>query len=439
MELTARELTVNLDARKDRIAAIVAPTDVETALQEIHERIWKLLPRVPDRKSLENLVDIAAGDIALRRWYTQIRCDPPDREAFRQLLEWRGGHVKAEITKTIHIHLASEDAVEEVLENVIVALWSGRGTFDPDKGWFVPWARAIAKNKARSYRPFDWRVVSIDTDRDRPLDLPSAAQSPEDAATAIERTEDADGPPAACFVEILRLVQEFEPHEAIAFLFNRYLEVKPEQIALSIRESSLPDALAQIEQLVRARHPEIAGIDTLLAPLAARLDSRTERFGQFFSGEENVESEIGRWAAKVHRSVRGTILQMGKRFLKLVCDLSAAAHEITCFLWIRLLDRPPVALRHQADRELAGLLETFHVSYSQRALLSMNQVEWCTSDLRKRIRHGRSLNDFAGADLYGSIKRWCNHVGLLMEAPAAAGHMLGYAYITGSLTKGKSR
>jgi DNA-directed RNA polymerase specialized sigma24 family protein len=336
MQLTREELTAFLSERKSRIAALAAPTDVEVALVELDERIGKQLPVVPDTKSLESLVNIAATDIALRPLYAGYCSDHADDEMFRKLLDWREGFLEAEVLKTIRSHVSSREAVEAVMANVMVALWDSRKTFDPRKGWFVPWARAIALNKARGHRPFNWREVSIETSQQRPLDLPASGPSPEDAAVAGERSADSDGPPPKSFVEILLMVQEFEPHEAIAFLFNRYLGVKPEQIALRIRESSLPDALAEVTKIVRALHPEIAGIDTLLTPLASRVNGRAEKFGQFVPSDSTIEKEIGRWAARIHRSVRGTILQMGKRFLRLVCDLSAAAHEIVAFLWIRL-------------------------------------------------------------------------------------------------------
>jgi hypothetical protein len=235
------------------------------------------------------------------------------------------------------------------------------------------------------------------------------------------------------------MVQEFEPREVIAFLFNRYLDVMPAQIAARIRESSLADALADATALIRTQYPEIAGIDTVLAPLAGRLSGIAEKFGQYAGGSGTLERDIGRWAEKIHRAVSGTILQMGKSFLRFVCGLSAAAHEIVCFLWIRFLYRPPIALRRVVDRELMHLVEIFHEDYSRRELLSLPQVESCTGPVRKRISPEWSLNVFAGADLYASIRRWCDHIDLLIAGAASAEHMLGYAYITGSLTKGKSR
>jgi DNA-directed RNA polymerase specialized sigma24 family protein len=439
MKLTAEELTAFLDARKDRIAAIVAPADVEVALADIQGRIGERLADVGDRPSLESLVKVEATDFALRPWYTRFCCDPPDGEAFRQLFEWHEAYVKTEIRKTIRLHLASRgtEHVESVMADVMNALWENRRTFNRKKGAYVPWARGIAMNKARSYRSFNRREVSIDTDRDRPEEFPSGGPSPEDASD--ERLGDVQGPPAECFAEILRMVQEFEPHETIAFLCNRYLDIKPALIARSLGGSSLNEALAEVVRLVRARYPDITGIEALLAPIASRISGLTEMFGQYADAGRELEKEIGRWAERVHRSVSGTILQMGKRFLKLVCDLAAAAHEIICFLWIRFLLSPPVALLNVADRELMDLVEIFHRSYPPISGLSRSQVESCTLGLRGKISPGRSLNDFGGSDLYAAIKRWCNHVESLLWQSASSEHMLGYAYITGSLTRGKSK
>src|SRR5665213_1876671 len=170
MKLTAEELTAFLDARKDRIAAMVAPADVEVALADIRGRIEERLADVGDRLSLDSLIKVETTDFALRPWYTRFCCDPPDGEAFRQLFEWHEAYVKTEIRKTIRLHLTSRGAehVESVMADVMNALWENRKTFNRKKGAYVPWARGIAMNKARSYRSSNRREVSIDTDRDRP-------------------------------------------------------------------------------------------------------------------------------------------------------------------------------------------------------------------------------------------------------------------------------
>jgi hypothetical protein len=98
-----------------------------------------------------------------------------------------------------------------------------------------------------------------------------------------------------------------------------------------------------------------------------------------------------------------------------------------------------VALLNVADRELTDLVEIFHRSYPAISGLSRSQVESCTLGLRGKIPPGRSLNHFGGSDLYASIKRWCNHIASLLWQSASSEHMLGYAYITGSLTSGKSK
>lgn len=436
MNLSAEEVTAFLDRRKHHISAIVEPAGVPSALAEIHKRLMGNLHRVRDMNSLESFVDVEAVDFALRPLYVEYCGDDPDEEMVEQLFAWRDRFLESEIRKTIRLHLRSKNAsdVKGVMADVMGVMWERRKSFDREQGPFVPWARGIALNKARSHRPFVWREVSIDDDPVRPLDPPSPGPSPEESATT---TADTEGPPAVWFVEILRLVQEFEPCEAIAFLFNRYLDMKPAMIARDIRELSLSHALAEAIKIVRTRYPEIAGIETVFAPLAGRIGGLTEKFGQYTRAGSTLEEDIGRWAEKIQRSVRGATLQMGKSFLRLVCGLTAAAHEIVCFLWIRFLYSPPVALRQVADRELMHLVETFHTMYSQRERLSLSQVEWCTSPLRKRLPQGCSLNNFAGSDLYASIRRWCEHVDSLI--PSGAGElMLGYAYIMG-FWKGKSR
>jgi len=132
-------------------------------------------------------------------------------------------------------------------------------------------------------------------------------------------------------------------------------------------------------------------------------------------------------------------VQQGKRFLAFVCSLAAAAHEIVCFLWIRLLHSPPVALRHRARRPITGLIDEFDRRYAEQELLNEGQVGQCTAHLRAKVRRDGYLDDFAGADLYASIKRWCEHIDSLIADSAGAEHMLGYAYIMGTLRKRKER
>ncbi len=437
MNLTAEELSTFVEVRKGRVLDIVEPGHAERALLDVRERIWKRLADVPDEKSLDRLLEVEAVDFALRPFYSEYCGDHPDGAVVEQLFSWRNRFVEAQIRKTIRLHLSSRNAgeIEAVMADVMGVMWERRQTFERQQGPFVPWARGIALNRARSYRPHLWREVSIDADPERPLEVSSDAPSPEYSAGAGERV--AEGPPPESFVEILRMVQESEPHEAVAFLFNRYLDMKPSQIARDNRDLSLPDALAEVIRIVRARYPEIASIDTFLAPLVGRVSGMTQKFGQYAVQGSALKDDIGRWVERVTRSIGRKIEQMGKQFLRCVCDLPAAVHEIVCFLWIRLLYKPPVALQQVAHRELMPLVEMFHEGYSRRELLSWAQIEWSTAPLRKRILSGRSLNDFGGSDLYGSIRRWCDHIDSLITS-ACAESMLGYVYLVGSLRKGRS-
>ncbi len=232
-------------------------------------------------------------------------------------------------------------------------------------------------------------------------------------------------------------MQESEPHKALAFLLNRYLERKPAMILEEARDMTLAEVLASVKRAVGSRFPEIAGIDALLAPLSARVNGLSGTFAAYGRAERNLAEELGRWVAEVQRSVSAAFTQLGKRFLRCVSELSAAVHEIVCFLWIRFLDVAPVELREEAHRELLPLMELFHDAYSRRKLLALKQAEWATEPLRERIRPGRRLEEFAGADFYAALERWCQHVESLIPRAACAENALGYAYVAGLLRKGR--
>lgn len=42
----------------------------------------------------------------------------------------------------------SRELAEEAVQDVFLALWLGRATYDPDRGPFVPWLLAVTRNKA---------------------------------------------------------------------------------------------------------------------------------------------------------------------------------------------------------------------------------------------------------------------------------------------------
>lgn len=83
------------------------------------------------------------------------------------------------------------------------------------------------------------------------------------------------------------------------------------------------------------------------------------------------------------------------------------------------------------------MLELFHDAYSRRELLARKQVEWATEPLRERIRPGRRLREFAGADFYAALQRWCQHIDSLIPGAACTENVLGYAYVAGLLREGR--
>lgn len=435
MQISAEELNVFLEARQHRIAEFVDPEAREAASRAIRENIAARLPDVPDPRSLESLLEVEAVDFALRPFTGEFAKENPDRDLIDRLFAWRGRYVTNQILRTIRIHAGPDPSeADALLADVLSALWEKRREFDSRKGPFVAWARGIALNRARSKRSTKRREVSLDADPERPLDLPSTAPTAEDS---LARGPSVEGPPAEGFAEILRLVQESEPHKAIAFLLNRYLDRKPAQIAAEMHKLPLPEAFARLKQAVVDRFPDIAGIDALLAPLSARVNGLHEAFGEHGREEKTLAEEVGRWVAEVQRSVGRTISQLGKQFLRCVSELSAAVHEVVSYLWLRFLHAAPVELRQEAHRELLPLIERFQAVYSRRELLSQEQIDWATAPLRKRIPAGRALQDFAGGDFYTALRRWCQRVDSLIPGTPCSEGMLGYAYLSGALLKGR--
>jgi hypothetical protein len=439
MKLTAEQLTAFLDARKRQIADIVAPDKVNIALAEIHIRIGERLSSIKDEPSLDSLVNVEAVDFALKKYYARFSGREADRSAFDDMLAWNNRFVEAQIAKTIGVHLAWPDDASIVKAETIEAMWDLRENFSPNRGPYVPWARGIARNKTRSHRPFDKRNISIESGKEKPMDLPARGPSPEDTVVEGHLAAVRHGPPPQAFAELLQILSEAEPHKAIAFVFNRYLRMKPSEVGASIREMSLPEALAEAARILKRRYPEIAGIDAIFAPLAGRAAGCEGKFGDYADDAESIEKYISRWGDTTLHSVGDRTVQKGKKFLRFVCNIAAAAHQIVCFLWIRILYSPPVTLRHAAQRSLMQLVVGFEERYARRELLAAEQVEWCTDPLRKRAPKDRSLDDFAGADLYASLQRWCEHIDLIVARAATGEHLLGYAYIMGSLRRGKDR
>ncbi len=194
MELTAEQLRKFVDDQRDRVARFVAPDAMEQALAAILERILNRLPQVPDRRSLENLVEVEAVDFTLRPLSAEFAKETPDHGLVEQLFAWGGRYLEQQVRKTIRLHAGPDPAeVDATLAAVLGLLWERRREFDPVKGAFVAWARGIALNRARSHRQTRWREVSLDSDPQRPLDVPSAEPNAEELAMAATARE---GPPS---------------------------------------------------------------------------------------------------------------------------------------------------------------------------------------------------------------------------------------------------
>ncbi len=411
MDLTREDIDGLLVQRLAEIADAVAPRAVEQVLPEIHRIIAQRAHEVSDEKALANLVGAVICNAGLEYWAEAAAKD--DGAAFDKL--WDG--VRPRLKGIIRLYLRDRDPyhVQQVESLVSETLWKKLKlkSYEPDRGSLLAWARGIARIHAMAYRP-EQRWVAMDSVKEP------------------EVKPEIEIPPSACFAEGLLLVQEGEPHMAIAFLYNKYLEWEPARIAGEFGARPLADLPDLLEAEVIARYPILAGIRGLLAPLRSRARSLADRrLADYCDGQ--LPECISRWSAELARSVALRIIRQAREFLELVCGLNAAAHERLSFLWCCFLRREPHRLCTMAHLLLLEILEIFRRDFPPMTHLKPEQVVRCTKPLEKDILPRKHLADCTCEELSAEIVRWLNKVRRMVLGVARDRRLLAYAYLCGCL------
>lgn len=104
-----------------------------------------------------------------------------DRDAFRTLFEWYAPRVKGYL-----IRLGAEASqAEELMQEVMVAVWRKADTFDRTQASASTWIYRIARNRRIDAFRRDRRAA--DLDQDDPGLQPVAAPAPDHEAMAVDR------------------------------------------------------------------------------------------------------------------------------------------------------------------------------------------------------------------------------------------------------------
>jgi hypothetical protein len=427
MTLTADELDQFLAQHLNSVAAVTAPADPEPMLPAILATVARMMGEAEDEKQLERVFLAAARDEVL--WPLVHAAQEGDREAFESL--WK--KVRPAVLGAIRVTrpaLKPED-VAEVENNTSFAVWRALPSCSREKGLFLAWVRKFAQNQARWYRGL------------KPLGEPLEG---EDGSRQIEgeRGDERTLPPSACFEELLDLVFEEDAHRAMAALYTRFLDWKPERVCAELAHVPLAALLPALEQDILARYPVLASrLPQVLAPLAARMAEITpdgRRVGEttmadYVDGGACSE-RVRRWTRDSARTVANKVIQQAKDFLEVASRLRAAAPQKLAFFWCRLLRRSPERFARRAGFFLAQLLNEFRSDFEPLTHLDARQIATATGVLEKQIaelRPPRPLAGYAGGNLLTDIVDWREKVQSMMLGPAHDRHLLAFSYLCGCL------
>lgn len=104
-----------------------------------------------------------------------------DRDAFRALFEWYAPRVKGYL-----VRLGAESSLaEELMQEVMVAVWRKATTFDRTQASASTWIYRIARNRRIDAFRRDRRAEELDAED--PALLPSAPPSPDEEVVAVDR------------------------------------------------------------------------------------------------------------------------------------------------------------------------------------------------------------------------------------------------------------
>jgi RNA polymerase sigma-70 factor (ECF subfamily) len=104
-----------------------------------------------------------------------------DRDAFRALFDWYAPRVKGYI-----VRLGAEPSLaEELMQEVMVAVWRKASSFDRAQASASTWIYRIARNRRIDAFRRDRRAADLDADD--PTLLPAAPPAPDEEAFAVDR------------------------------------------------------------------------------------------------------------------------------------------------------------------------------------------------------------------------------------------------------------
>jgi DNA-directed RNA polymerase specialized sigma24 family protein len=345
----------------------------------------------------------------VQRMLAEARANTGESKEFDRL--WR--MIRREVRATI---LASsrrktDEVVDEVEQRSGVEIFLKRLAYSIEKGTFLVWVRAIARNLAR------WN-------RD---EAPQSPPSEEDGGAVEDKTI----PPSKCFEELLRWIQEREPHQANVFLLHKYLDWSLDDIDEEFGGQFIAAIAARVVLEIRQNVEGLEDVDTLFARLHVKAAALGEVRLKELYGNERPKAALGHWCSSIARWMRSRMFRSAKRLLKCISDLRAGAHERLTFLWSRFLRRTLESLPAREDGLLADLLAEFRTEFPKMSDLTQAEVEECTETIYRELLP-RTLEQSSSGVLAEDLVAWRERV-QQMSAKKCMEGVVAYAYLCGAL------
>ena len=382
----------------------------------VRKMVEKRLPSMSHAKALSDLIAAAILDAEIAPIVDRAKKrNDEGRKAFDELWEKIRGYIRNTIR--VWIRCKTSEHVEDVESQTMEVIWVHLPEYQRAQSFFITWARAYAKNQALWYK---CRTLGAD---------PGPGEEP-GAEDFFEL------PPSACYSELLDMVQDRSPCEAISFLLNKYLDWKPAAIADECGDTPLPDVVTAIQTEIVARYDVLTRVKALLVKLhrKALLNPKSTLRDCVKPNGELIES-ITRWSGEVRRSIGNQVISQAKDFFTLTCELNVGPHEKLSFVWNRFLREPTAKLCAMAKMLLLELLDLFGANYAGMNDLTSQEISDCTQPLRVSMEKApvRRLEDCSKGDLCLDILAWRDRVQAILLGPARDRHLLAYSYLCGCL------
>ena len=324
--------------------------------------------------------------------------------------------IRGEVRATIRVALIRkhDEDVDEVEQQTAIEVFRKRREYSTEKGTFLVWVRAIARNLAR------WR---------RTPNVPENEIDP----PPVRPNQEGWLPPSACFNELLSWIQEREAHHAIVFLLHRYLGWRPANITIELGDETIRDLASLV---VRQMREEVKGLKNpaaLFARLLVKAKTLEEVKLMDLYGEESANDAVSHWSSGVGRWMSNRVIGSAKRLLTGVCELRAGAHERLTFLWSRFLRRTLHSLCLCADETLLAILAVFRSEFPKLSDLTPEEVEHCTDPLKNDIIPGKTLAQCGRGDLADDLSIWRQRIQNMVVSKCKDWNVVAYVYLCGAL------